>query len=91
MSFDRRNTLDDDDDDAIDSNIGMTMKAIVLDDGFWQSITEMLHVAMPIIKLLRLPSTATKPVIPLSPSLEHAPSRHRRNRRNRPIDGRPSP
>ena len=55
MSFDRRNTLDDDDDDdAIDSDIGMTVKAIVLDDGFWQSITEMLHVAMPIIKLLRL-------------------------------------
>ena len=53
MSFDRRNTLDDDDDDdAIDSNIGMTVKAIVLDDGFWQSITEILHVAMPIIKLL---------------------------------------
>ena len=31
---------------AIDSNIGMTVKAIVLDDGFWQSIIEILHVAM---------------------------------------------
>ena len=63
MSFDRRNTLDDDDDDdAIDSNIGMTVKAIVLDDGFWQSITEILHVAMPIIKLLRL-LDSNKPVI----------------------------
>ena len=63
MSFDRRNTLDDDDDDdAIDSNLGMTVKAIVLDDGFWQSITEILHVAMPIIKLLRL-LDSNKPVI----------------------------
>ena len=47
---------------AIDSNIGMTVKAIVLDDGFWQSITEILHVPVPIIKLLRL-LDSNKPVI----------------------------
>mgnify|MGYP003685936907 CR=1 FL=1 len=41
--------------DEWDADIGRKVKAIVLDDeGFWKPLTLILHVAMPIVKLLRL-------------------------------------
>ena len=40
--------------EELDANIGAKVKAIVLDDdGFWQPLTMILYVAMPLIKLLR--------------------------------------
>lgn len=58
-----RTAHDEDDGDEIDANIGTAVKAIILDeDSFWAPIVQILHVAMPIIKLLRL-LDSNKPVI----------------------------
>ena len=37
------------------ANIGAVVKAIILDDnGFWKPLTQILHIAMTLIKLLRM-------------------------------------
>lgn len=42
------------DGETLDADIGSKVRAIVLDeDGFWKPLTIILHVAMPLIKLLR--------------------------------------
>ena len=44
-----------DGDEQLDPAIGTKVKTIVLDeDGFWKPMTEILYIAMPLIKLLRL-------------------------------------
>jgi hypothetical protein len=59
----RGRTADEEDGDALDADIGARVKAIVLDEaGFWTPLTHVLHVAMPLIKLLRM-LDSNKPVI----------------------------
>jgi hypothetical protein len=54
QKFTQRGTSADGD-DQLDPAIGTKVKAIVLDeDGFWRPMTEILYIAMPLIKLLRL-------------------------------------
>ena len=49
----RGRTADEEDSEALDANIGARVKAIVLDDlNFWNPLTDVLRIAMPIIKLL---------------------------------------
>ena len=48
---------------SVSTAIGTKVKAIVLDeDGFWRQMTEILYVAMPLIKMLRM-LDGNKPVI----------------------------
>lgn len=59
----RGRTADDEDGEALDVDIGERVKAIVLDeDGFWTPLVHILHIAMPIIMLLRM-LDSNKPVI----------------------------
>ena len=51
------------DGEQLDANIGATVKSIVLDDtGFWNPMTSILYVALPLIKLLRA-MDGNKPMI----------------------------
>ena len=59
----RGRTADEEEGEALDANIGNRVKAIILDeDGFWKPLIQILHVAMPLIKLLRM-LDSNKPVI----------------------------
>ena len=54
MSSRGRTSDENEDGDGLDADIGVRVKAILLDDsGFWTPLAQSLHVAMPIIKLLR--------------------------------------
>lgn len=51
----RGRTVDEEEGETLDPGIGPKVKSIVLDDdGFWTPLTHILHVAMPLIKLLRM-------------------------------------
>ena len=59
----RGRTADEEEGEVLDTNIGARVKAIILDDAnFWEPMVDVLRVAMPIIKLLRL-MDSNKPVI----------------------------
>ena len=59
----RGRTADEEDGEALDPGIGARVKAIILnEDGFWEPLTQILHIAMPLIKLLRM-LDSNKPVI----------------------------
>ena len=59
----RGRRADDEEGDELETGIGANVKSIILDEeGFWKPMTMILHVAMPLIKLLRM-LDSNKPVI----------------------------
>ena len=61
--FNCRGRTVDNDDDTLEPGIGPRVAEIVLDEkGFWEPLITILHVAMPLIKLLRM-LDSNKPII----------------------------